>query len=236
MKKVFILCLAVALSFANLVTVFAADSFVNSPSINSAPIVIEYNSTFDECEADIVVTPYSNRNSLPGEHLANIESAYDLIIKSDDIATLNEDLKKLAESLGEAGDSLAVSDLFNVHFEGCVDHKNHRIYSLVLQMETLDNFVGLLCRGLDGEFVLVKDVKLSDNPKQRAAQAAKYLSFTGEYYGAFAVVVDTDVPVVEPEDPDTPVTGDTIMLYAVLMVVSFGAMVAVAVKMRKQRV
>ena len=62
MKKILALLLAVVMAFAVSVTVFAGPGqFVQSPSNNNAPELIEGENENEDCTAKFVVTPYKDR-------------------------------------------------------------------------------------------------------------------------------------------------------------------------------
>ena len=75
MKKLFAIIMAVALMLTLSVSVCAAPGqFVQSPSTNSAPTLISVEKDNEDCTADLIITPYSERYLLPAELKALIEA------------------------------------------------------------------------------------------------------------------------------------------------------------------
>ena len=134
-----------------------------------------------------------------------------------DLTKLNEDLKALAAELNIPGDKLAVSELFDIHMEGCDYHEEHRYFDIILSAEALENFVGLLHLRQDGEFELIADAKVTHD--------GDHLEFTVESFSPFAIVVDTT--------KNSP-TGDNGMIFVCLALMLVSG-VAVVLLNRKPR-
>ena len=210
MKKVLVFGLTLVMIFNLSISAFAA-GFVSSPSGNPAPDLIEGSNESEDCEADLIITPYSDRDDLDEKERENIEKAYDIISSSDDLTKLNEDLKKLAEDMDIKGSNLAISDLFNIGMTDCDTHGDHGKFNITLDAETLKNFVGLL--RFDGEnWHLVKDAKIVNGQ----------LVFSADALGNFAIVVNTAAG-------GAPQTGDSSNIYLWIMVFAGSALVAVSV-------
>ena len=225
MKKVLAAILMLVMTVSVCATVFATNGFVSSPSKNPAPSVVSFEPENQECTATLVITPYSEREDLP-EHLrALIEKAYAEIAASDDITKLNADLAALAQSLGIDSKNLAVSDLFDIHYTGCQFHDGHYDFDIVLDVEKLSHFVGLLHMNKEGVWELVKDAVVTNN--------GEHLKFSVESFSPFAIVVDASQVTPEP-----PQTGDTSMIYvyAAIMAVCVIALVVIAFKLKKKKV
>jgi len=142
MKKVLAICLMMVMIVSLSATAFAApDGFASSPSGNPAPIVISFTASDEDCTAQLVITPYSDRDELSDVILALFEKAYDTIAESDDLTELNEELAKIATEKGIDGKDLAVSDLFDIHVTGCDYHEEHRDFDIILAADTLSHFV-----------------------------------------------------------------------------------------------
>ncbi len=200
MKKMMTVCLALVMLLSMSLTAFAVDGgFLESPSLNLAPRLRSFTVDSEECEAEIIITPYSQRETLDEESQDEIEAAYAEIKASDDLTVLNADLAALAASLGIAGTDLAVSDLFDMDYINCnhVTHRDeHGNFRITLEADTLANFVGLLHRN-EGTWELVKG----------AVANGDTLSFSIDDFSPFAIVVDTsDAPGTG--DSDAPGTGD----------------------------
>ena len=222
MKKVFSIVLALVLTLALSVSVCAAPGqFVNSPSNNDAPTIISFERNNEECTGELIITPYSQRATLPAELKTLIEKAYSDIASSKDLTTLNKDLADLAAAQKIAGPDLRVSDLFDIRYEGCKDHDETHTFTIVLGAETLHRFVGLLHMNLNGEWELIKNAKVTDN--------GETLTFTVSDFSPFAIVVDTSD--IEGDSPQTGVKN--IAIYGSLMLVSAMAIVVLVVKGKK---
>lgn len=222
MKKLFAIMLTVVLMMTATVSVFAAPGqFVKSPSKNAAPTLISFEKGNEDCTAELIVTPYKDRNTLPAELKTLIEKAYDDIVKADDLTTLNKDLAAVAAKLKLAGTDLKVSDLFDIRYEGCDDHDETHTFDIVLSADTLHRFVGLLHMDKNGEWELIQNAKVVNN--------GEALSFTVSDLSPFAIVVDTGTP------SDSPQTGVVynIAIYGTLMLVSAMAIVVLVVKSKK---
>lgn len=179
MKKVLVLCLTVVMLFAFSVTTFAApNGFVKSPEAQQGPVIVEGD--------EVIVTPFGDRDNLDDETKEKLEDAYNSIINADDLTELNDALKELAEELGIDPDNIAVSDLFDVDFDG------EGPYTVTIKPETLENFVGLM--RWDGEkWVLIDNAKVN----------GKLLTFSLDEPSQLAILVNAGAGSV-----GSPVTGD----------------------------
>lgn len=225
MKKVLAICLIMVMVVSMSVTSFAApNGFVSSPSGNPAPRLISFDPSNDQCTAELVITPYSDRHELTDALRTMFVKAYNEIVGSDDLTKLNAELAKIAADKKIAGKDLAVSDLFDIHVTGCDYHDEHVDFDITLDADTLNRFVGLLHMNKDGEWELVTDAEVVNN--------GKHLKFSVDSFSPFAIVVDTGV------EGGGPQTGGNSMIhiYAIIMAVSALAIVVIAVKSRKQRV
>ena len=221
MKKVLLVCLTIALMMSMTLTAFAAPgAFISSPTGNEAPGKVEFNPADEDCTADLVITPYGDKNELPAALKELIEKAYDSIKGTNDLTTLNAALAKLAKDKKIKGSDLAVSDLFDIHVTGCDYHDEHKDFDIVLSSDTLKNFVALLHMNKDGKWELVTDAKV--------LKGGDHLAFSVDGFSPFAIVVNTGKPAQ---------TGDNSMvpLYIAIMAVSAVAIVAVLVIAKKKR-
>ena len=216
MKKVLALVLTLVMVFSLGVTAFAAGGFVESPSNNNPPEIIEGTFDSEDCEGKIIVVPYSERDKLSEDDRNNLEGAYDIISKTDDLTDLNDALKDLADDKNIKGTNLSVSDLFHLVVEGCDDHDGHGGYKLKLKAETLKNFVGLL--HFDGKnWSLIVGAKVD----------GEYLSFASDKLGSFAIVVDSGAD-------ETPKTGESNKIYLWIMLFAASAIVLVVLGFKKK--
>ncbi len=222
MKKVLAIILTTVMIFAASISTFAAPgAFLNSPSGNSAPELVSFDFESDDCTANLVITPYSERGDLDDAAKALIEKAYKDISGTSDLTKLNDSLAKLAKDKNIKGNALAVSDLFDISPEGCQIHEGHYSCDIVIDADTLHRFVALIHMNENGEWVLVDNAKVTNNDE--------HLEFTVDSLTPFAIIVDTS--------SDTPQTGDSgkLYIYAGIMLVSAVAIAVVVVKSKKQR-
>ena len=225
MKKVLAIALMMFMLLGITVPAFAAPgAFLKSPSENPAPEIIEFEPIGgEECDAELVITPYSDRKTLPESLRALIESVYKVIVNSEDLTTLNNDLADKAAEKEIDGKFLKVSDLFDLSLIGCTEH-NHTGYKVVVKASTLKNFVGLLHVNESGEFELIDNAKVVDRGES--------LEFVVTGFSPYAIVVDTT------DDPNPPATGDINMIhvYAIVMSVSALGVIAIAVFAKKRKI
>lgn len=195
MKKIILIGLILALAASMSVSVFAtAGGFVSSPSRNQAPELIDEVIESEECEAEIVITAYADRDELDAEIRQQIEDAYASIVDNTDLTTLDSALGDKADDLGVKASELAVSDLFNVGVTEGKEHSGHGDFQVTVKADTLDNFVSLL-RYYNGEWEVVDDAEVMNN--------GKYLAFSvSEPAAAYAIVVNTgDEPAQKEANP-----------------------------------
>lgn len=226
MKKV-LTVLLMALMVVNMsVAVFAAPgSFIISPSTRPDPELVEGNPVSDECSAQVIITPYADRATLPDDLRALIEDAYAQFVAATDLTTFNADLAALAKEKDIPAIDLAVSDLFDIRYEGCLDHKEHGYFNIVMKAETLDRFVGLL-HYHNGEWELIEnaEVIVTDDGEYQ-------LKFNVAEFSPFAIIVNTG-----DMDSNPPQAGMSKMIpvYGSVMIVSAVAIVLIAKKSKKQ--
>ncbi len=220
MKKVLAFCLSLMLVMSMSLVAFAAsNNFVGSAPSILAPVIKEFNPADEDCAAEIIITPYANRDELPETLRVLIEKAYNDIITAEELAALNDAFAKYVADLGISSENLAVSDLFDIRVTGCDFHEGHVGFDIVLSAETLKNFVGLLHMNKDGEWEFVSNAKV--------LEGGDHLSFSVESFTPFAIVVDTSGGQ----------TGDNSMIpvYAIIMTVSALALAVIIVKSKKQK-
>ncbi len=220
MKKLFALFLMLVMVFAMTVSANAAPGmFLQSPSLNKTPIIIEYYNSNGECLGKLFVTSYGDRNVLDLVERENLESAYNSIVNSSTVSSLNPQISDIAANLNISPDNLAISDLFNINMENCFDHDEHGYFSVKLKADTLDHFVGLMYFE-DGEWHIVEDAKIDGD----------CLIFTTDVPRAMAIVVDVDSSFIE-----VPVTGDVFswILVSIMAASAAGIIVLVIVYRKK---
>lgn len=223
MKKVLVFCLTVVFMASMTLTAFAAPgAFVKSPTGNPAPTVIEFKCADEGCTARLVITPYGERKKLSAFLQDLLNKMYDLIKGTNDLTTLNADLAKLAKDKNIKGTNLAVSDLFDIHYEGCDNHEEHHDFDIVLSADSLKNFVGLLHMKSDGTntIELIKGAKVTGD--------GDHLAFSVGSFSPFAVVIDTSA------NPSQTGDDNLIPVYASVMAVSALGIILILVKSKKQ--
>ena len=227
MKKLLVVCLVLVM-IASMTLVAFADpgSFITSPSIKPGPEIIGFEPRDSECTAVLVITPFGERLELSPVLRGLLDKAYQQISTSDDLTKLNADLAAVAAAQGIEGTMLKVSELFDIHTEGCDYHEGHVDFDITLSADALSRFVGLLHMTIDGEWELISDAQVTHN--------GEHLQFSVEAFSPFAIVVDTTDGF--NGDDNAPDTGDhsKIYLYSTLMAVSAVALVVVLVKGKKQ--
>lgn len=208
MKKIMVCLMAAVLVLTMSVSVFAAGNFVSSPSVQDGPHLVDYVFTGD-CEGELVVTPYSDRDSLDEDDKNLLEDAYQMIHDSDDLSDLFDGIQ-----IPEGKTGLGVSDLFFINYVGCDEHGDHNPFTATLKPEVVKNLAGVYVL-VNGEWIAV-DYKLD----------GENLVITSEHYGPYAIVVGTG---------DVPGTGDSFPWgYLVAMVVSAMGLIVIAFAYKKK--
>lgn len=219
MRKILTIIALSLLVFSMTISAFAADngvgSFVQSPSANQAPTLIEGGSEDHECDEPLSIVSYADRAKLSEELRKDIEAVYSDIVGTKNIITLCPALKDVAAELGIPGANLDVSDIFDIS-----DHhgKLEGKFDIVLKAETLENFVGLL-HYVDGKYELVENAKVEERDGEL------HLVFSTNGLSPFAIVVDSG--------ESAPVANNNSVLVGVLTVVAVAegaALIAILVK------
>ncbi len=223
MKKILAFCLALIMAFVLGVTAFATPgNFVQSPSRNEGPELVEGENESEDCTAELIVTPYKERDTLPAKALEDIEKVYKIIASGTDLTSLNSAFAAYVAGKGLREANLAVSDLFDVSCYGCDSHDHHGLFRIRLTADTLERFVGLLhYNDSEWEFVANAHV-LSDG---------ETLEFSIKDLSPFAVVVEKEAGSV-----NLPDTGDVSFVLPIIMFVSSVALIVVCVSIKKKTV
>ena len=188
MKKVIVVCMVLAMMMAMAISAFASPgAFVDSPSLNPAPELVEGKNQTDACPAQIIVTAYGDRNDLSVEQRQKLEAAYTAIVGAQDLSTLNAKISEIAEKMGVSVSTLAVSDLFDISATGCDDHTGHGDFDITLKADTLKNFVCLL-HYYNGEWRVVENAEVTND--------GNHLEFNEDEFSPFAIVVSSE-PIPE---------------------------------------
>ena len=219
MKKIVMFFLAIAMVVSMSISVFAtAGGFTSSPSRNPAPELVSGKNESADCVSELVITAYGDRNDLSEEARREFEEAYSEIIGTQDLSTLNSEIKDIAESLGVEVSELAVSDLFCIEDTDCENHGNHGRFNIALKAETLNNFVCLL-HYYNGEWLVVEDAEVTENGE---------LSFSEKEFSPFAIVVSTGKTPAKSDNSGL-ITG---IIIAVIVVVVLGVAVFLMIKFK----
>ncbi|MBQ8783607.1 MAG: hypothetical protein IJZ57_07540 [Clostridia bacterium] len=222
MKKFLALLMAVIMVLTVSITAFATPgSFVQSPSNNNGPELVEGSNEDEECTAELIITPYKDRATLPAKALADIEKVYGIIAAGVDLTSLNAEFKAFVASKGLLASNLAVSDLFDVSYYNCDIHDFHGYFRIKLSADTLRNFVGLLHYN-DGVWEFVDNAKVLPD--------GETLEFSIKDLSPFAIVVDTSKgSAVSPE------TGAEDYTAFVAVITSIAAASVVFVSLKKKK-
>lgn len=217
MKKFFAIAIMFAMVCAMTLSVAAAPAnFLQSPSFNKTPVIIDFECSDPDWKGEIYITSYGDRNVLDLIDREKLENAYNSIRDALNVSTLIPDIADIATNLGVSSDKLGISDLFHIGISDSTDGK----FKIKLDSETIKNFVGLVYFE-DGAWHVVDGAFIDDNG---------YLVFTTELPRAFAVVVDVDESVI-----DVPITGDTLSWVLVtVMVASAAGIVVLVISYRKK--
>ena len=220
MKKILVVCMFVALAMALSLSVAAnsAGGFVSSPSGNDAPVLDDFKPE-TPCEVEVLITSYSDRNTLPEEKREDMEQAYAEIAAGTPLTEMLPALGEQAAAENIPAENLAVSELFDLSFVDCEIHEGH-IIEITIQPQTLDNFVGLMYLE-DDEWKLVDPATVAIN--------GKLLTFTTDADVPYAIVVNTQATA-----PAEEADGNDLWVHAVIISTSATAMGIVAFKNRKK--
>lgn len=139
-------------------------SFVSSPSANRKPDVIAGgNEGNEDCTMNdpdsgkdtIIIVPYSERKNL-SDRGAEMEKAYWTIAEHKDLGELGGVFEQFANLCGVDSVVLAVTDLFEIHHDGC-DEEEHGTFTVRFKPQNAriyDNFVSVV-HFENGEWVKV---------------------------------------------------------------------------------
>lgn len=220
MKKLLAITLTLIMVATLSITAFAANgAFLSSPSNNPAPEILDFSTETEDCYAELVVTPYADRDSLSEEARAAIEEAYKQIANAKDYESLQKALKAIADELGIDLSELSISDLFYIGYIGCEDHitDGHKGFTVTLKCDNIADLVGVLLF-YNGEWHQVQILSID----KEAGTVTIFL----EHFGPVAFVTSKYVP---------PYTGDSSMagLWVALAGVSAVALAVTTKKSKK---
>lgn len=201
MKKVMAVILTLIMVLSLSMIAFAAPGdFIESPSGQQAPVIVEYENESEDCTAKLILTSYADRASMPADLRANFEKAYGIIAGTTDLSTLNSGVADYAKKVGAKVSDLAISDLFDLRYEDCNNHNPHGNFRIVVEPETLKRFVCLL-HYYNGEWTIVSDAHVTHD--------GQYLEFTAKEFSPFAIVVNTGDGTTGGSGNENPVSPNT---------------------------
>ena len=194
MKKIITLILALTLAFMSVVPALAVeDGFVSSPSRDD--VVLEEGENEDpDCTAKVILTMFKDRDKLAAHIREKLQEAYEIIMNCEDLTTLCKEFAAYVAKLGLTGKDLAVSVLFDLSYEGCLDHDGHGYFNIKVGAKNLENFVGLLHYN-NGKWEFVDNAKVLPD--------GETLQFRIKDFSPFAIVVNTSGKVPNADIPDT---------------------------------
>ncbi len=210
MKKVFAICLALVMVLSLSINVMAAPNFVESPSGNRAPIIVDWEKENSDSTGTIVITPFGDKDNLSDEYKNEMQEAYDQIVNADKLTDMFSGIENLLTP-GMLETDLTISDLFHIYYDTTDGHINPGKFDITLSTDTLQGFVGLI-QFVDGEWQIVTDAKVEGN----------HLSFTSDKLSTYAIVVDRT-----KAESTSPVTGAPTPTYITAAVVLAGVGIAV---------
>jgi len=214
------ICMMLVLIVTMSVSVFATSgSFIESPSNNQGPTLVEGKNEDEDCISQLIITPFGDRDNLSDEERKELEDAYDTIKNTDDLSDLCDAIEDLAEKLGTSTGNISVSDLFHIGNTDCDSHDEHGAFDIKLQADTLKNFAGLMYYS-DGKWEMVDGAKVQ----------GEHLIFKSDKMGPYAILVNAAAGGVGAPD-----TGDSMpWVYIALMAVSAIGLAVVIVNYKKK--
>ena len=219
MKKVLVLCLALVMAFSAAVASFAApDNFLESPGRKPAPTMDSYENEDHSCVAQLVITPYVERDTLDDATRKALEDAYKEIVNAKDLTVFNDDLAKLAEELRQKPENLVVSELFDISYYACPEHSKHGRFKITLKSEDLQNYVGIIHRTADGKWELLDSELINNSGAVR---------FYVDDLSPFAIVVSNN------KNSDTSDTSTGALWTLMISAAALAVVVVVSFKLRR---
>lgn len=169
-KLIIILTVAIAICAMSVSTLAARGGFVESPSANGAPTIVE-----GDTDDRVMITAYRDKKqNLSAGQIANFDNAYDSALSFPGVSHMNSKIANHASALKVNASDLALSDLFYVTIDG-----NTTSAMASLKSVTFSNFVCLL--RYDGSNWVVVDAEINGD------NIIEFLAVPG----AYAVVVST---------------------------------------------
>lgn len=219
MKKIITLLLVITMLIVSGISAFAApEGFVQSPT-DDTPALDSFENESDDCNATIIVTPYSKIDGLSDEKEQENRDAFDDIVNNND--SFAKAMAKLAALKNMKVSDLAVSELFDVSHYEAKGHDGHGAFTITVKAKNLDKFVGLLhCD--NGEWKVVEN----------ASAKGDELTFTVDDLSPFAIVVDTNANV-NPEIPNTDTQIPVLVWTCAAVIITSTVIIAFVTKQKK---
>ena len=208
-RLIIILTVAIAICAMSVSTLAAWEGFVESPSANGAPTIVE-----EESEDGVTISAYRERaDLLSPSQISNFDSAYKSIVGYASVPDINSKISQIARELKVDPADLAVSDLFYVSIYG-----GKISASITLESITFENFVCLL--RYDGSEQDVANAEIGDDGLEWLVANAEINNDRSEWNvvdveigddgtikfnalpGAYAVVVSTEETPDYTDDDD----------------------------------
>ncbi len=219
MKKTLVCLLAVFAILTATLSASAAGIFLESVSVQEGPTIIEGVNEDEDCDAELIVTPYSKRHLLEEQIRSKLELAYSQISSTNNLASICAAMADVAGYYGIDTSDVVVSDLFDISSSGCDNHEEHGYFRITLACENLDKFVGLMHLSENG-WEVVEDAKVEND--------GKYLVFKVKDLSPFAIAVQKE------EQPSKPGDASNTWTFAIIMVVSAAAIVVLGYNLKKK--
>jgi len=227
MKKVLATVLALVMVFCMSFAVSAdPGKFISSPSNNSAPTLIGSTPESEDCEAELVITSYSDRDELPAEIKSMMETAYNSIVSASNLTDLNSAITKFAEEKGIPVEHLTISDLFDIRYISCDEHDGHGNFEIAIKSDTLKKFVALL-------HYANNSWEIVENAEVKEINGELRLTFSIGDFSPFAIVIDSE-GATDSKPPKTGVENDFILGAVAISAAAIVAVVFLSKKSKKE--
>lgn len=220
MKKIIVLLMVTLIILTMQIMPLAKGKFIESPSVNSAPELVEFDCEPHDCEVGVTITPYSLRDTLSDEGQDDMEKAFSDILNKDNSSKFMDVVEEIANKASVPVEQVAVSDLFDITLNDCDAHEydEHGKFLITLKSDTFGKLAGV-AYFWEGEW--------------RAAEAeldetGKLLTIHSEHLCPFAILVDAGVT--------PPATSDNSNIYLWVMLMSASALAIILLALNKKRV
>ncbi len=220
MKKVIVILMAVAMILTLQVTSLAKKGkFVESPSANPAPELVDFDCEPHDCDVSVTITPYALRDTLSDEGQDDMEKAFSDILNKDNSSKFVDVAEEIAKESSVPVEQLSVSDLFDITLNDCEIHpiEEHGNFVITLKSDTFGKLAGV-AYFWEGEW---------RGAEAELDETGKLLTIHSEHLCPFAIFVDAGVT------PPTTSDNSNIYLWVMLMSASGLAIILLALKKKK---